>query len=318
MTVELRDLRWAIVASQHRSLRQAAVTLNIRQSTLSRCLRDLEYSLKTELFERSNGGTHPTVVGLEFLETARHIVNEVDTAFIKLRSRSRGESGHLTIGVYTALSTGNLHATLREYHRRFPDVEIHTVDGSRIHLLSELASDAIDVAIMCAEPQHWEDRTIPLWSERVVVALPEHHPLSTRRAVHWTELQNECWLINRSDPGADFRQLLSKFGCLKSGHVTEHDVGIDRLLSLVGTGLGPTLVLEGATGASYPGVIYREVYDYDEVGQTRMNFMACWRQANGRPTLIPFLGMLRERYPELSAPVKTATPSRIPTPEFSP
>ncbi|MDR3471842.1 MAG: LysR family transcriptional regulator, partial [Devosia sp.] len=45
MTVELQDLRWAIVASQHRSLRQAAETLNIRQSTLSRGLRDLEYRL---------------------------------------------------------------------------------------------------------------------------------------------------------------------------------------------------------------------------------------------------------------------------------
>ena len=88
------------------------------------------------------------------------------------------------------------------------------MDGSRIHLLSELASDAIDVAIMCAEPLNWEGRTIPLWSERVIVALPEHHPLSARRAVHWTELQNERWLINRRDPGADFRQLLSKFGCL--------------------------------------------------------------------------------------------------------
>jgi DNA-binding transcriptional LysR family regulator len=30
---------------QHRSLRQAAEALNIRQSTLSRCLRDLEYNL---------------------------------------------------------------------------------------------------------------------------------------------------------------------------------------------------------------------------------------------------------------------------------
>lgn len=30
MDVELRDLRWAVVASQHRSLRQAAQTLNVR------------------------------------------------------------------------------------------------------------------------------------------------------------------------------------------------------------------------------------------------------------------------------------------------
>jgi DNA-binding transcriptional LysR family regulator len=40
--VELRDLRLAVVTSQHRSLRQAAEALNIRQSTLSRRLHEIE------------------------------------------------------------------------------------------------------------------------------------------------------------------------------------------------------------------------------------------------------------------------------------
>jgi hypothetical protein len=40
----------ARTAAQYRSLRQAAEALNIRQSTLSRGLRDLEYQLGTVLF----------------------------------------------------------------------------------------------------------------------------------------------------------------------------------------------------------------------------------------------------------------------------
>ena len=68
--IELSDLRRAIAVSQHRSLRQAAQTLNIRQSTLSRRLRDIEYRLGACLFERTNGGTRPTAIGLEFLEVA--------------------------------------------------------------------------------------------------------------------------------------------------------------------------------------------------------------------------------------------------------
>jgi hypothetical protein len=51
--VELRVLRWAIVAAQHKSLRRAAESLNIRQSTLSRGLRDLEHRLGAILFERT-------------------------------------------------------------------------------------------------------------------------------------------------------------------------------------------------------------------------------------------------------------------------
>jgi hypothetical protein len=58
-------------------------------------------------------------------------------------------------------------------------------------------------------------------------------------------------------------------------------------------------MLEGATGARYDGVVYREVHDHD--GPTRFNFAAYWREANRNPTVQPFLDILRERYPDLSA-----------------
>ena len=100
MPVEFRDLRWAITTSQHRSLRQAAETLNIRQSTLSRRLRALEHQLGSALFERTNGGTRPTIEGQEFLEAARRIIAESEAIAIRFKTRARGESGRLTIGVH--------------------------------------------------------------------------------------------------------------------------------------------------------------------------------------------------------------------------
>jgi hypothetical protein len=56
--------------------------------------------------------------------------------------------------------------------------------------------------------------------------------------------------------------------------------------------------LEGAAGARYDGVAYREMRN-DE-GPTRLNFVAYWRQTKCNPTLGPFLELLRERYPDLS------------------
>ena len=89
--IELRDLRLALVTSQHRSLRQAAEALNIRQSTLSRRLHEIERQLGVVLFERTNGGTRLTTVGLEFVASAKRILDDVDTELQRLRSRSRGE-----------------------------------------------------------------------------------------------------------------------------------------------------------------------------------------------------------------------------------
>ena len=96
--------------SQHRSLRQAAETLNIRQSTLSRRLRDLEDELGANLFVRTNGGTRPTLAGQEFLERARYIIEEIDTAVRRLRTRSRGENGPIIYLYRMVVVLQNMHA----------------------------------------------------------------------------------------------------------------------------------------------------------------------------------------------------------------
>lgn len=297
--IEFRDLRWAIVTSQHRSLRQAAEALNVRQSTLSRCLRYLEYRLKVTLFERTNGGTRPTPAGQEFLEAAQRVIEETEAMTERLRTRSRGESGRLTIGVHASLSAGNLRATLSDFRRRFPDVATYLADGSSDHLISDLVTSAIDVAFVVEGNHRWKGKSLPVWSERVVVALPENHPLGKSGLVTWNDLKDESLLLPLRGPGPEFLKLIiSKTGCSDPCRLLRHDVSLDRFLTLVGSGWGMLLALEGATGATYPNVIFREVHDAD--GPARLSFRAYWRQENGNPSLRPFLDMLRERYPDLS------------------
>jgi DNA-binding transcriptional LysR family regulator len=206
-------LRWAIIASQHKSLRRAAETLNIRQSTLSRGLRDLEHRLGAILFERTNGGTRPTLVGEEFLDAARRIIKEAEAIAARVKMRSRGEGGRLTVGLHTSLPAGNLRATLIEHRRRFPEVHTHLVDGSSNDLISNLANSNIDVAFVVGDNATWDDRSLSVWSERVVVALPEHHPLSNQDVIHWADLEHERLLLPQRRPGRNF----SSFSLAKSG-----------------------------------------------------------------------------------------------------
>jgi len=294
-------LRLAVTASQHRSLRQAAEALNIRQSTLSRRLRDIERRLGVVLFERTNGGTHLTAMGLEFIVSAQRILDEVDTELRRLKSRSRGELGLLTIGVHASPSAGNMRAALVEYHRRFPDVEVRTVDGSHDRLLRALAGNAVDIAIMTGQAAAWNDRMLPLWSERVIAAFHENHPLARNPRTRWTDLAHEKFLLPQQGPGPELEKLLvAKLrNAVGSERVVHQDSSLDRLLSLVSAGYGALLMFEGATGARYEGGVYREVWDDD--GPTRVNFMAYWREANSNPTLASFLAVLREHYLDLSA-----------------
>jgi DNA-binding transcriptional LysR family regulator len=304
MDVGLRDLRWAVISAQHRSLRKAAESLSVRQSTLSRTLRSLENRVGAELFERTNGGTRPTPIGQEFLEAARNIIAETDAAIARLKAMSHGQAGRLTIGVYVSLAAGNLRATLAEYHKRFPEVDIHTIDGAQDRLLSDLTASIVDVAFMTTYCPGWGDRKLPLWGERVIAALPDGHPLCLKPAIRWADLAGQPLLVKQRGPGPEMQKLIAaKLDSFGPPRLLHQDVSFDRLMSLAGAGIGICLMLEGATGARYDGVVYREIHGHD--GPTRINFAAYWREANKNPTLGPFLDILRERYPDLS-PVAAA------------
>src|SRR5579863_10015971 len=132
--VDLVHLRYAVAAADHGSFRRAAEALLLRQSTLSRCIRQLEERINMIVFERSSGGVRATSAGREFLRTARSILEQMDMLLTGAHNAGCGEAGRLTIGFYTSLSAGNLRATLLEYTGRLPQIKIGLVERSMTRL----------------------------------------------------------------------------------------------------------------------------------------------------------------------------------------
>jgi len=74
--IGLQQLRYAIAAVDYGSFRRAAEILLVRQSTLSRCIRQLEESVGLTIFERSSGGVRATEAGSDFLRLVRSILEQ--------------------------------------------------------------------------------------------------------------------------------------------------------------------------------------------------------------------------------------------------
>src|ERR1700730_4142906 len=98
--IELQHLLFAVAAAEHGSFRQAAEALLVRQSTLSRCVRQLEQAIGAFLFDRSSGGVRATHAGRHFLRIARSILEQMDALVTHTHSTGRGEAGRLTLGFY--------------------------------------------------------------------------------------------------------------------------------------------------------------------------------------------------------------------------
>ena len=301
MPIELRHLRYIIAADKYRSFRQAATSLRLKQSTLSRRIHQLEDELGVLLFMRHSGGVRPTTAGQEFLRRAKRITEEVQTMTALAKAGSRGEAGHLSVGFYASLSAGHLRASLNDYVARYPGVSVSAVEGSRDNLFVELEAGALDIAIVSGESDLRAGLALPLWAERVMVALPEQHRLADNEVIYWTDLKVERFLLSCRDPGPEIQELLMAKLAAPGNRplVDSHDVSRETILSLVGIGRGVSLLCEASIGASYAGVVYREVREAS--GSSWIGQSACWRNDNANPALLRFVEILKARYPATGA-----------------
>jgi DNA-binding transcriptional LysR family regulator len=232
---------------------------------------------------------------------ARLVLEQVDVLVATAKSNGQGEAGRLSIGFCTSISAGNLRATLTEFKSRLPGVELATIERSRSRLATALRNGTVDILVVTGEVPLPDNNVRPLWSERILVSLAEDHPLAARSVIYWTDLRNETLLLSQHDPGRELEDLLiSKLVSPEDRpKIERHDVSRGIIKSLISMKLGISLVLESDIGASFAGLVYRELRD--GTGATRFDFSAHWRADNENPALEGFLKLLAERYPSLTS-----------------
>jgi DNA-binding transcriptional LysR family regulator len=65
-----------------------------------------------------------------------------------------------------------------------------------VRLVTALRNGALDIAIVTSELPLLADQGMPLWSERILLALLDGHPLAGKDVVYWTDLRGETVLLN--------------------------------------------------------------------------------------------------------------------------
>src|SRR5258708_20714467 len=82
-----------------------------------------------------------------------------------------------------------------------------------------------------------------LWSERILLALREGHPLAGREVLYWTDLRGETVLLSQYDPGRELEDLLmSKLVSPEDRpKIARHDVSRGIIESLIAAGFGVSL-----------------------------------------------------------------------------
>lgn len=238
-----------------------------------------------------------STLGGDFIRMARSVLEQINEFGPSIITPLRKEL--LRVGFCTSLSAGGLRTTLLDFHHRFPQFRLTMLERRRSRLSTKLQNGTLDVVISTGKLPK-ESKSIPLWSERVLIALPEDHRLADRETVYWTDLPSETLLMSQYDPYWEFEDLVTSKLISPEARpkIERHDVSRSILKSLISMKLGLGLMLESDIGVSVPSIVFKELRDGS--GSARIEFSAFWRETNDNPALAHFLRLLKERYPVLS------------------
>ena len=196
LKIVLGNLRYVVAAAEKRSFRQAAIELEVWESTISRGIRDLEDEIGVALFIRHPGGVTLTNAGSKFLNHARTAVGRIEYALKDAGAAGRGEVGMVRIGIFSSLASGFLADLLQAYQAKNPFVHLDFAESGPAEHVAAIQHHRMDVAFLAGEPAAYGCEATRLWEERVFVVLPKDHFLVEREEIGWDDLRDEHFIVS--------------------------------------------------------------------------------------------------------------------------
>lgn len=186
--MELRHLRCFIAVAEELHFARAAARLHIEQSPLSRIIKELEYRLGVQLFERTTRSTRLTWAGKVFLEEARRVLAVVDQAKASVKSAAAGYRGQIRLALSDGIPQGRLASLLARCREEEPEVEICLSEVTFREQVRGLDDGLFDIGL--AQSDEVGDGLVaePVWFDPLVVAVPSRHPLLSYRRVPLEEV----------------------------------------------------------------------------------------------------------------------------------
>jgi DNA-binding transcriptional LysR family regulator len=193
--VELRHLRYFIAVAEELNFSRAAQRMHMAQPPLSAAIRQLERDLGVDLFVRTTREVKLTEAGRAFLDGARRTLADAERAAENAKRAAAGELGQLRIAYSWSTRFETLPALGRAFRARHPDVELLAQELWNARMPAAFASGSIDVALSVCPEIAAELELAPIRNERLVVLLPEAHPLAREEAIPLSALADEEFIV---------------------------------------------------------------------------------------------------------------------------
>jgi DNA-binding transcriptional LysR family regulator len=244
--MKLSQLRNFAAVVEAGAVRQAAKTLNLSQSSVTKSIQQLEGELGVELLHRGARGVAPTDAGKALLARAQAIEAELRHARNDVEAIRGANIGEIRVSASPTVAMGLLPRTVVAFQRRRPRVSFLIQEGVFPDILPAVRTGELDFAVCLVPSSRPRDDTLTfvnLIRDRLVPAVRAGHPLVSARNLRLGDLLDLNWAIyRRSHTGLDIFEQTFISNRLKPPKSTIECTSFACALSLVENGDYVTLV----------------------------------------------------------------------------
>nr|WP_218831037.1 LysR family transcriptional regulator [Paenibacillus sp. XY044] len=162
---------------EYGSFTKAAEALSYSQSGISRMINDLEAEWRVSLLERGRSGVRLTSEGLKLLPYAKSVCNEYQRLQTQIDELHGLQSGFIRIGTFSSVATHWLPNIIKAFQKKYPRVEYELLLGDYTEIERWILEGRVDCGFLRL-PTHPKLETIFLEQDKLLVILPENHPLA--------------------------------------------------------------------------------------------------------------------------------------------
>jgi DNA-binding transcriptional LysR family regulator len=234
-----------VKAVEYGSFTQAAEALHYSQSGISRMISDLETEWGVALLERGRAGVRLTSDGLSLLPQLKRICNEHEILMTQVEDLHDMQSGLIRIGTFSSVATHWIPNMFKAFRKDYPKIGFELLLGDYTEIESWILEGRVDFGFLRL-PTKAELDTIFLEEDRLLVVMPQDHPMAGCERFPVNELSNGPFMLLEKGANVEFSEIFEKHQV--APHVVLKTWDDYAIMSMVENGLGisilPELILQ--------------------------------------------------------------------------
>lgn len=223
------------------SFTKAAEILNYSQSGISRMIGDLEREWQVTLLERGRGGVRLTSEGIRLLPFAQNVCREYENLQSEIGEINGFRSGLIRIGTFSSVATHRLPGIIKRFQKEYPEIDYEILLGDYSEIETWILEGRIDCGLLRL-PAAENLETVFLEQDRMLVVLPEDHPLAALDKIPLGALNDETFMLLEKGSKAEVSEILERSGVRPKIHFTTWDDY--AIMAMVESGLGISILPE--------------------------------------------------------------------------